>query len=93
MQPVRRDLALMVGEATPVQALLTAVLSQKLPKVTEFALFDLYRGSGVPAGQKSLAFRVVMQDTEKTLTDSECDSTVAEIVKVLSEQFGATLRK
>ncbi len=93
MQPVRRDLALTVAEATPVQALLTAVLSQKLPNVTEFALFDLYRGSGVASGQKSLAFRVVMQDTEKNLTDSACDSTMAEIVKVLSEQFGATLRK
>jgi phenylalanyl-tRNA synthetase beta chain len=90
---VRRDVAITVDESTPVQAIVGTVLGQKLPFVNEFALFDLYRGSGVPAGQKSLAFRIVMQDTEKTLTDSACDASVAEIVKVISEKFGATLRK
>jgi phenylalanyl-tRNA synthetase beta chain len=93
MQAVRRDIALMVDENTPVQAILGAVADQKLALVNEFALFDLYRGTGVPAGQKSLAFRIVMQDTEKTLTDLECDSSVATIVKVITDKFGATLRK
>jgi phenylalanyl-tRNA synthetase beta chain len=93
MQAVRRDIAVMVDENTLVQAILGAVAAQKLAFVNEFALFDLYRGTGVPAGQKSLAFRIVMQDTEKTLTDLECDSSVATIVKVITDKFGATLRK
>jgi phenylalanyl-tRNA synthetase beta chain len=93
MQAVRRDIAVTVDENTPVQAILGAVAAQKLAFVNEFALFDLYRGTGVPAGQKSLAFRIVMQDTEKTLTDLECDSSVATIVKVITDKFGATLRK
>jgi phenylalanyl-tRNA synthetase beta chain len=93
MQAVRRDIALLFSDDTPVQAVIDAVKSKKYPSVTDFALFDLYRGNGLAAGQKSLAFRIVMQDTELTLTDSECDTTVSEIVKVLSQEFGATLRK
>ena len=93
MPAVRRDIALLFSDDTPVQTIIDAVKSRKYRTVTEFSLFDLYRGNGLAAGQKSLAFRIVMQDTELTLTDSQCDLTVAEIVKVLSQEFGATLRK
>jgi phenylalanyl-tRNA synthetase beta chain len=93
MQAVRRDIALLFSDDTPVQAIIDAVKSRKYPTITDFSLFDLYRGNGLAVGQKSLAFRIVMQDTELTLTDSECDSTVSEIVKALSQEFGATLRK
>ena len=93
MPAVRRDIALLFSDDTPVQSIIDAVKSRKYRTVTEFSLFDLYRGNGLAAGQKSLAFRIVMQDTELTLTDSQCDLTVAEIVKVLSQEFGATLRK
>jgi phenylalanyl-tRNA synthetase beta chain len=93
MQAVRRDIALLFSDDTPVQAIIDAVKSMKYRTVTEFSLFDLYRGNGLAAGQKSLAFRIVMQDTELTLTDLACDLTVSEIVKALSQEFGATLRK
>ena len=93
MQAVRRDIALLFSDDTPVQAIIDAVKSRKYRTLMEFSLFDLYRGNGLAAGQKSLAFRIVMQDTELTLTDSECDLAVSEIVKVLSQEFGATLRK
>ncbi len=93
MQAVRRDVALLFNDDIPVQSIVDAVKSRKYPSITQFALFDLYRGNGLAAGQKSLAFRIVMQDTELTLTDMACDLVVAEIVKVLSQEFGATLRK
>ncbi len=93
MQAVRRDVALLFNDDIPVQSIIDAVKSKKYPLVKQFALFDLYRGSGLAVGQKSLAFRIVMQDTELTLTDVACDLAVAEIIKVLSQEFGATLRK
>jgi phenylalanyl-tRNA synthetase beta chain len=65
----------------------------KLPFVIEFAPFDLYRGQNVGAGKKSVAFRILMQDTDRTLVDSEADKKVSEILEVLSKEFGATLRK
>jgi phenylalanyl-tRNA synthetase beta chain len=56
-------------------------------------LFDFYRGPGVEAGKKSLAILVLMQDTERTLTDADIDAARGRIVRLLAERFGATLRQ
>ncbi len=93
MQAVRRDVALLVPEAMEIQSMIDAVNALKLPSVIEFAPFDIYRGQNLDSGKKSVALRVVMQDTDRTLTDSEADSKVSEIVEVLSQKFGLTLRK
>ena len=89
--PVRRDLAVVVDEHVAVQPLLDAMQAENAPNVVELALFDLYRGKGVEEGKKSLAFRVLLQDTQKTLTDVEIDQSVARLVAVL-QQRGAQLR-
>jgi phenylalanyl-tRNA synthetase beta chain len=60
--------------------------------VREVEVFDLYRGSGIEPGKKSVALRVVMQDTDRTLTDSEVDAVVSDIRSYLNEQFSAKLR-
>jgi phenylalanyl-tRNA synthetase beta chain len=60
--------------------------------VTEFALFDVYHGKGVSIDKKSLAFKMLLQDTDKTLTDSEIDGAVAAVLAFLAERFGAVLR-
>ena len=59
--------------------------------MVEIALFDLYRGKGVVEGKKSLAFRVLLQDTQKTLTDIEIEQSVLRLVTVLQGN-GAQLR-
>ncbi|MDH4284634.1 MAG: phenylalanine--tRNA ligase subunit beta, partial [Gallionellaceae bacterium] len=89
--PVRRDIAVVADETLAVQSLLDAMKGAKAPGVCEIALFDLYRGKGVEEGKKSLAFRVLLQDTQKTLTDFEIDQSVARLVAVLQEK-GAQLR-
>lgn len=92
MQTVRRDIALILDEAVRAQEVIDAVNKQLPTQIIEFALFDQYRGQSLPAGKKSLAFRVVMQDTEFTLTDVEADQKIAAIVKVVSNELGASLR-
>jgi phenylalanyl-tRNA synthetase beta chain len=89
--PVRRDLAVVVDEDVAVQSLLDAMQSENAPNVIELALFDVYRGKGVEEGKKSLAFRVLLQDTKKTLTDAEIDPSVARLISVL-QKTGAQLR-
>ena len=89
--PVRRDIAVVVDEGIAAQALLDAMHNEKAPYVAELALFDLYRGKVVEDGKKSLAFRVLLQDTQKTLTEIEIDRSVACLVAVL-QQHGAQLR-
>lgn len=88
---VRRDLAVVVDESVTVQSLLDAMLGSNTSYVAEIALFDLYRGKGVGDGKKSLAFRVLLQDTQKTLIDSEIEQSIARLAAVL-QQHGAQLR-
>jgi phenylalanyl-tRNA synthetase beta chain len=55
-------------------------------------VFDQYRGKGIEPGQKSLALRIVMQDTDRTLTDSDVEAVVASIREQLLQQFQAKPR-
>ncbi len=89
--PVRRDLAVLVDESVSTQSLTDAMLKINAPYVQEVVLFDVYRGPGVEAGKKSLAFRVSLQDTQKTLTDAEIEPVISLLVDVLDKQ-GAQLR-
>lgn len=89
---VRRDLAFLVGQDVSHEAILATMRDAQEACVRECALFDLYQGPGVPAGQKSLAFRIVMQDTERTLTEPEVEAAVARIAEAVMARHGAKLR-
>jgi phenylalanyl-tRNA synthetase beta chain len=89
---VIRDIALVAPHHCEVQALLDALKSSAPAYLREIWLFDVYQGKGVAPESKSLAFRVVLQDTQKTLADNDADAAVARLVQTASEQFGAVLR-
>jgi phenylalanyl-tRNA synthetase beta chain len=90
--PVVRDIALVFDAGVPVQTILDTVRPALPPLVQEFRVFDLYQGSKLPEGKKSVAFRVVMQDTARTLTDAETDAARDAIVGLMARHFGAELR-
>jgi phenylalanyl-tRNA synthetase beta chain len=92
MPAVRRDIAFEVAESTPVGAILEALRGGVPAFVRGVEVFDQYRGKGVELGKKSLALRVVMQDTDRTLTDSEVEDVVASIREQLNEKFQAKPR-
>ncbi len=89
---VRRDIAVVVDEGVRAGAVLDELRRCSPSQVERIELFDVYRGKGVESGKKSLAILVLMQDTARTLTDSEIDSTVADLVRVLRDRFGASIR-
>ncbi len=89
--PARRDLAVLVDEHVSTQDLIDAMSAIRAPYVHEIALFDVYRGNGVAQGKKSLAFRVLLQDTQKTLNDGEIEQSIALLVDALNNK-GAQLR-
>jgi phenylalanyl-tRNA synthetase beta chain len=92
-QPVvRRDIAIVVDDAVPAQAILDALDAVRPPHVDAVRLFDAYRGAGLPNGRKSLAILVLMQDTARTLTDADIDATVAGFIALLEQRFDAVLR-
>jgi phenylalanyl-tRNA synthetase beta chain len=88
---VTRDLAMTFPREQPLAPLLAALRRAVPGFVQEIRLFDLYQGEGLPEGQKSLAFRIVMQHTERTLADAEVDAVVASLVEV-GKGFGGALR-
>ena len=90
--PVRRDMAAIFDESVPVQAVMDALDAVRPAVVIDISLFDVYRGSDLGNGKKSLAFRVLLQDTRKTLTDAEVDPALAQLRNILLERFNAKLR-
>src|SRR6266704_257059 len=90
--PVIRDRAVVVDEGVSARALLEEMDRIRSPLVQDIRLFDVYRGGNLGRGRKSLAFRVVMQDTARTLTDAEADAAMAQLTEGLSAKFGAKLR-
>jgi phenylalanyl-tRNA synthetase beta chain len=90
--PIRRDLAVVLDENIVVGEVFNAIKKADIPLITEVALFDLYQGQGVAENKKSLALSVLMHDTQKTLTDSDADTTITNLLQLLQNQFAATLR-
>jgi phenylalanyl-tRNA synthetase beta chain len=86
-------MAVVVADTVAVQDVMSALETAKPPHVESVRLFDVYRGAGIDSGMKSLAILVLMQDTERTLTDVEIDATMAGLLQVLATRFGATLRQ
>ena len=95
--PVVRDIAVVVDTAIAAGAIadeITLVCRQEAAaaSVKHVRLFDEYRGKGLENKEKSLAFRIWMQDTRRTLSDAEAASAVEAIVARLADRFGARLR-
>jgi phenylalanyl-tRNA synthetase beta chain len=89
---VRRDIAVIVDVNIQVQSMIQAVKSANIPLLQHIQLFDVYQGKGIAENKKSLAFLVLIQDTHKTLVDTEAEAAMAELLKILENQFGAELR-
>ncbi|MEZ5740391.1 MAG: phenylalanine--tRNA ligase subunit beta [Burkholderiaceae bacterium] len=95
--PSIRDIALVVDQSIPAARidghLRSIAASNPAAKcVRNIRLFDEYRGKGLENKEKSLAFRIWMQDTERTLEEAEVNAAVDSLVSGLARQFNARLR-
>lgn len=90
--PVRRDVAIVLDENIAVETVLGAIKRADIPLILDVALFDLYQGKGIAENKKSLALSVLMHDTQKTLTDSDADTVITNLLELLQTNFDAVLR-
>ena len=90
--PVKRDFAFICDTDVDAGALLRAVRAGDKALIADAALFDVYRGKGVPDGKKSLAVEVTLQPREKTLTDEEIETVSKRILAQVEKATGAQLR-
>jgi phenylalanyl-tRNA synthetase beta chain len=91
-QPLRRDFAFLVPEATPADVLIRAAKGAERNLVTGVTLFDRYAGQNLPGGKISLAIAVTLQPTEKSLTEAEIEAVSAKIVAAVEKATGGVLR-
>ncbi|NJD34575.1 MAG: phenylalanine--tRNA ligase subunit beta [Betaproteobacteria bacterium] len=89
---VVRDLALVVPHGQTLAPLLAGLRAAAPAIVRDIALFDVYHGKGLGESEKSLAFRIVMQDTQRTLEDAEVDAVIADFLAIARRDFNASLR-
>lgn len=89
---VARDLAVVVDEPVAAGDILQTLWKASEGWIKEIRLFDLYRGNPVPSGRKSLAFRLVYQKEDRTLTDREVNEFHQNLVELLAHEYKGALR-
>ena len=90
---IRRDVAMLVTEATTHDVVLQTVKQTKPAHLETVELFDVFRGKHVPAGQKSLAYAFTYRAADKTLTDAEVNAAHEKVVTAFKTQLQAALRE
>ncbi|BDR70633.1 phenylalanine--tRNA ligase beta subunit [Clostridium tetani] len=89
---VDRDMALLVDDEVLVQDI-ESIIRNKGGKILEdVKLFDVYKGTQIPEGKKSVAYSIVYRMPNRTLTDAEVTKVHDKIVRTLENNLGAELR-
>ena len=89
---VTRDLAIVCDEAVTVAQAENIITSAAGKLLRNIRLFDIYRGTGVPEGKKSVAFSLELRADDRTLTDADSEQVVSKILEALKTSIGAILR-
>lgn len=89
---VRRDLAIVVDEATSAAAISALVKQQAGSQLQDVMIFDVYQGKNIELGKKSIALGLTFQDPSRTLVDEEINAIIHGVVIALERELKATLR-
>ncbi|MDB5643809.1 MAG: phenylalanine--tRNA ligase subunit beta [Hyphomicrobiales bacterium] len=92
LMPLERDFAFIVDAKVQAGDILKAAQGADRQLVNGASVFDLYQGTGIPEGKKSVAISVTLQPRDKTLTDSEIEAVMSKIVAEVTKKTGAALR-
>jgi phenylalanyl-tRNA synthetase beta chain len=90
--PVHMDVALLVPLDRPEAGVRAALKAGAGELLEDLRLFDLYTGSPVPEGQKSLAYALTFRAPDRTLTSEEAGAALAAAVEAAARATGAVLR-
>jgi len=90
---IRRDVAMLVPEATLHDQVLQTVKQAKPAHLERVELFDVFRGKNVPPGQKSMAYAFIYRNSERTLTDAEVNAAHEKLLGHLKQRLAAIVRE
>ena len=89
---VTRDLSVLCDEALTVAEVEEVMTASAGKLLRNIKLFDIYRGTGVPEGKKSVAFSLELRADDRTLTDTDSEAVVAKVLSALKDKLNVTLR-
>ncbi len=89
--PVFRDYACIVPSVAAVGDIL-AMVRELTPEIASAAVFDVFTGEKIGEGKKSIAFRIKLQPSDRTLTESEVNSIHTKVLNLLDNRFGGKIR-
>src|SRR5690606_1971766 len=90
---IRRDIAPIVDEDVASEAVMQVVRTSAGTLLKDLDILSVYSGPQIEKGKKSIALALVLQDTSRTLTDSEADAVVARILESLRRELNARIRE
>jgi len=88
-----RDIAFISGEETPFRDISDSIKRIDAKHIEKVELFDVYYGSNIPSGKRSLAVRVTYRSREGTLTYQEVEDMHSRVVSELKDRFQAEIRE
>ena len=89
---VTRDLSVLCNEALTVAEVEDVMTASAGKLLRNIRLFDIYRGTGVPEGKKSVSFSLELRADDRTLTDTDSEAVVTKVLDALKEKLNVTLR-
>ena len=89
---ITRDIAVVCDAAVPVGELTECIRKAEKNVLRGVKLFDVYTGTGIPEGKKSVAFSLTLRSDDGTLTDDHAEEAVRAVLDALRESFGAVIR-
>ena len=89
---MERDFAFVLDVNVPADDVIKAAKSAERAAIERVEVFDLYEGTGIPEGKKSLAIAVRLQPKDRTLTDAEIETIAQKIVAAVTKATGGALR-
>lgn len=89
---ITRDVALLVADEISADAILDCIRSTKAPEIEQIDIFDVYRGTGIPEGFKSIAIRIRYRSYDRTLTDEEIGRIHGKVIDKLVNKLKVSIR-
>ena len=90
---IRRDVAMLVPEATTHEAVANVVKQARPANLEKMEVFDIFRGKSIAAGQKSVAYAFTYRHADRTLTDAEVNAAHEKLVEQFKQTLHATIRE
>jgi len=87
-----RDIAMLAPEEVPAERIIECVRGAKIPEIEQVEIFDVYRGTGIPEGYKSIAIRIRYRSYDRTLKDEEIGTLHSKVLDSLVNKVKVSIR-